>query len=136
MMIMREGTLECPAEIINEGAEGMESFQKEADSIKDNYGYNEDAVKIHDDIPFDEHRHPAYPNDIMVQFFTPDKKRELMWVREQSRQGNSVIARLIDDPFNPLIGLHNGDSVEVVPHEFDDGEIIPIAVLPWMKQGS
>ena len=134
-MIMREGTLECPAEIINEGAEGMERFQKEADSIKDNYGYLRDRVEIHDDVPFDEHRHPAYPDDIMVQFFTPDKKRELMWVREQSRQGNSVIGRLIDEPFNPLVGLHNGDSVEVVPHEFDDGEVIPVAVLPWMKQG-
>ena len=132
---MREGTLECPAEIINEGAEGMERFQKEADSIKDNYGYLRDRVEIHDDVPFDEHRHPAYPDDIMVQFFTPDKKRELMWVREQSRQGNSVIGRLIDEPFNPLVGLHNGDSVEVVPHEFDDGEVIPVAVLPWMKQG-
>ncbi len=73
-------------------------------------------------------------DDIMVQFFTPDKKRELMWVREQSRQGNSVIGRLIDEPFNPLVGLHNGDSVEVVPHEFDDGEVIPVALLPWMKQ--
>ena len=133
-MIMREGSLECPAEIIDEEAIGMDQFREEASRIKDNYGYLEDCVKIHEDIPFDEHRHPAYPNDIMAHFFTPDRKRELMWVREQRRQGNHVIARLINDPYNPLVGLHNGDFVEIAPHTFDDGETIPLAILPWMKQ--
>ena len=137
-MTMREGTLECPAEIINEGADGMERFQKEVDSIKENYGHLVDRVEIHEDIPLDEFRHPVYPDDVMASFYTKDGRLEKMWVREKQRIEEAFIEKgiigvLLDEPINPLVGLHKGDTVPVIGYKMPDGQVEPVALLPWMR---
>ena len=133
VLIIREGSLECPAEIIDENADGMRLFKEEAESIKENYGYLKDKVTIHPDIPFDEYRHPAYPDDILVVFYTQDKKVEKMWVREQKRNGKTILGYLMDEPYNRLVGLHKGDMVEVAPNHTREGVEFPMAVLDWMR---
>ncbi len=131
-LTIRESGLLCSAEIINENAAGMDRFQEKVEFIKECYGYHADRIDIDDDIPFDEYRHPGYPNDILVKFFSPDKKLEEMWVREVSRDGEFIRGTLLNEPYNSLIGLHEGDIVAVIPQKTDDGKIFPMALLPWM----
>ena len=89
---------------------------------------------ISDDVPFDEFRHPSYPNDIIVTFLAPDKKVEKIWVTEKERRDDGIIiAKVLNEPYNPLMGIHEGDLVGVFPYEVDEGETIPMALLPWMK---
>ena len=130
-LTLREGGLECPAELIDEDAEGMEVFHGKAQSIKKCYGYRKDAVSIRADVPFDEYRHPAYPDDIIVCFYSRDHKLEQMWVREKKRHENGVTGELLDEPFMKSLGLHKGDTVEVVAYE-SDGEVRPTAMLSWI----
>lgn len=132
-MIIREGGLLCAAEIINEGTEGLERFQDDADFIKEHYGYMKDKVEIRSDIPFDDYRHPSYPKDIFAYFFAESKKIEQIWVTEEIRGDGTVRAILIDEPFNPLMGVHKGDLIDIIPYDIGDGEIVPLALLPWMK---
>lgn len=133
-MIIREGGLESDAVIIDEGGP-MEQFQKEVDTIKECYGYYKERVEVSDEKPFDEFRHPAYPDDILVYFFSPDKKIEQIWVREKSHKPDGTVTGfLINEPYNELIGLHDGDTVQVIPYDMGNGEIIPAAILPWMRE--
>ena len=132
-LTIREGGLECDAAVFDE--DEMMFFKEEADKIKDIYGYLEDRIAIRDDVPFDEYRHPSYPKDILVWFFAKDKKLEKIWVTETDRHPDgSVSARLLNEPYNPLMGVHEGDVVEVVQHDTGNGKIIPAVVLPWMKK--
>ncbi len=132
-MTLREGAINSDAIIFDEEPE-MAQFQKEADFIKECYGYDKESVAINDDIPFDKFRHPSYPMDIFTNLYTPDQKVEKIWLREVSRTEDGVItARFIDEPFNPLVGLHDGDTVKIIPYDKGDGEIEPTAVLPWMR---
>ena len=133
-MTIREGGIESDAVILDEGGP-LEQFQKEVDSIKECYGYHEDLVKISKNRPFDEYRHPSYPNDILVYFFSPDEKIEQIWVTEGEQNSyGEIMGKLINEPYNPLMGVHNGDTVNIIPYDLGDGMIIPTAVLPWMKR--
>lgn len=131
-LTLREGGLECDAVLFDE--EDMPQFQEEAENIKKIYGYMVNQTDISDDVPFDEFRHPSYPNDIIVTFLAPDKKVEKIWVTEKERRDDGIIiAKVLNEPYNPLMGIHEGDLVGVFPYEVDEGETIPMALLPWMK---
>ena len=131
-LTLREGGLECDAAIFDE--EDMPLFREEAERIKANYGYKKESTNISEDVPFDEYRHPSYPNDILVSFFAPDKKLEKIWVTEQERSRDGVLtAKVLNEPFDSLMGVHEGDTVKVIPYDTGDGKIIPTAVLPWMR---
>ena len=133
-LIIREGGIESPAELIDEDDPGMVRFRKVAERIKENYGYHKEKTTIREDIPFGKQRHPAYPDDIMVLFISPEHKKEQIWVREQSREGDRVIATLLNEPYDLSFGLHEGDTVTVIPVKDPDGEVIPMAMLDWMKK--
>ncbi len=131
-LTIREGGLECDAAVFEE--KDMRLFQKHADEIKEIYGHLADQTDINGDVQFDEFRHPAYPNDILVSFYAPNKKLEKMWVREQSHSKDGVVtAILINEPYNPLLGLHEGDMVKVIGYDIGDGKMTPLAVLEWMR---
>ena len=131
-LTIREGGLECDAIVFDE--EDMPLFQEEAAQIKDNYGYMKDQTDINDNVPFDEFRHPSYPKDILAFFFSPNNKLEKIWVTEIKReQDGSIAAKMLNEPYDSLMGVHEGDIVRIVPHEMDDGKIIPVAFLPWMQ---
>ncbi len=131
-MTIREGGLECDAILLDEGGI-MSRFQTEADSIKENYGYFADSLKEDEDVPFASFRHPSYPDDIQVYFFLKERRYEKIWVTEKERKSDgSIIGILINEPYDSEMGVHNGDSVTVIPYDHGDGNIIPVAVLPWM----
>ena len=132
-LTLREGSIECPAIVIDEDDELVARFRSEAESIKENYGYLADRIEEHEDVMFDEFRHPAYPQDILVTFLAPDHQVEKIWVREVASSPEGVVGQMIDEPYHPMMGIHNGERVVVVPHRLDDGSIIPLAVLPWMQ---
>ncbi len=93
-----------------------------------------EQTDVNDEVPFDEFRHPSYPNDILVFFFAPDKKTEKIWVTEIRRESDgSIAAKVLNEPYNPLMGVHEGDTVRVIPQDLEDGQIIPVAILPWMQ---
>lgn len=131
-LTIREGGLECDAIVFEE--EDMPLFREEAAQIKDNYGYMKEQTDVNDEVPFDEFRHPSYPKDILVFFFSPDKKLEKIWVTEIRRKSDgSIAAKVLNEPYNPLMGVHEGDIVSVIGQKVEDGQIIPIAILPWMQ---
>ena len=132
-LTLREGSIECPAIVIDEDDELVERFRDDAELIKENYGYLEDRIEEHEDVMFDEFRHPAYPQDILVTFLARDYKIEKIWVREVASCPEGVVAMMIDEPYHPMMGVHNGERVIVVPHKLDDGSVIPFAALPWMQ---
>ena len=72
----------------------------------------------------------------MVLFFSPDNKLEKVWVREQKRIGDgSVTASVLNEPYNPLMGVHEDDTVRVIPYDGEGkGKVIPVAALPWRKE--
>ena len=133
-MRLREGSLECDAIILEDDDRVSRRYQDVADRIKENYGYYVDKVTVHPAIPFDAYRHPAYLSDIYTYFYTPQNNgMERMWIREISRDGDEVLGRLLDNPYNELVELRQGDTVRIIPHKEDD-EVLPFAFLPWMEE--
>ena len=131
-MTIREGGIVCDAAIFDEGGI-MARFQREADEVKECYGYHEDMVRLDEDDPFSAFRHPSYPNDIQAFFMAPSKKYENMWVRETNREEDgSITGILLNEPYNSDMGVHKGDTVNVIPVDKGDGNIAPVAVLPWL----
>ncbi len=120
MLILLEGGLNCDAYVFEE--KDMPYYKDIADEIKGNYGNMMDQTKIDDDDPFSEFRHPSYPRDILAVFLSSDEKVEKMWVTEMMRnEDGSIQAKLINEPYNLLLGLHEGDFVTIVPYKNDDG---------------
>ena len=132
-LIIREGGLECPAEVIDEDDADMQRFRDVADLVKKRYGYHREMTEIRKDVPFAEYRHPACPDDVRVVFMTPDSKLEFIWVREKERRGEGIVGVLLNEPFDPQMQVHEGDSVEVIPLE-KDGQVIPFAMPDWAKR--
>lgn len=132
-LTVREGGLECDAAVFEE--KDMLLFKQQADEIKQCYGFMPESTSISAEVLFDEFRHPAYPDDILVSFYSPDKKLEKIWVTEQKQSKDGVITgKLLNEPYNALIGLHQGDLVKVISFDIGDGKDTPLAVLPWMSQ--
>ncbi len=48
-LTIREGGLECPAEVIDEDDEDMEQFRKVADSVRKHYGYHKELIEDRED---------------------------------------------------------------------------------------
>ncbi len=131
-MTIREGGIMGDAALFDEGGI-MARFQHEADEIKESYGYHEDMVRLDEDDPFSEFRHPAYPKDIQVIFMAPNQGYERMWVREvEWKDDGSITGILLNEPYNSEMGVHEGDTVRVIPLDKGDGNIAPVAVLSWM----
>jgi hypothetical protein len=132
MLILREGGLNSDALVFEES--DMLFYKHHADHIKEAYGYMPDNTEIHEEVLFDDFRHPSYPNDILVVFLSPDQKVEKMWVTELGKaEDGAIMVKLLNEPMNPLMGVHEGDLVRVIPYDFVDGKQTPVAVLDWMK---
>lgn len=133
MLILREGGLNCNAAVYEES--DMTFFKKYADEIKRAYGYMKEQTTTNGDVLFDDFRHPSYPSDILAVFLSPDKKVEKMWVTEtEVEDDGTIIAKLLNEPYNPLIGVHEGDLVKIIPYDMGDGKLTPIALLDWMRE--
>ncbi len=136
-LTIRESGLISSAEIIDEDCPGMERFLKEAEFIKDNYGYFKDRVEIHDDIPFDAFRHPAAQEHIMTYFLSKNLDKEIIWTSEVSRIKDSFVeVYLLDEPYNSSMEVHKGERIIIGPFDPGVGEIVPTAMLSWMVDGN
>ncbi len=132
LVIIREGGLNSEALVIDE--DELKDWSEEAESIKKIYGYRKDLVVIDEGDPFSKSRHPQFPQDIFTLFIGPDHNKEMIWVREQKKMSDgSILALMIDEPFDPSFGIHKGDTVLVMISGEDQKSYMPFAVLPRMK---
>ena len=58
----------------------------------------------------DAFRHPHYPDDVAVYFFSAEHKPELLWVRCQSVDENILTGELLNEPTKDF-GCHAGDKI-------------------------
>ena len=58
----------------------------------------------------DAFRHPHYPDDVAVYFFSAEHKPELLWVRCQSVDENILTGELLNEPTKNF-GCHAGDKI-------------------------
>ncbi len=58
----------------------------------------------------DAFRHPHYPDDVVVYFFSADDKPELLWVRCLSVDENILTGELLNEPTKNF-GCHAGDKI-------------------------
>ncbi len=59
----------------------------------------------------DDFRHPHYPDDVVVYFFSANDKPELLWVRCQSVDENILTGELLNEPTKDF-GCHAGDAIK------------------------
>ena len=58
----------------------------------------------------DAFRHPNYPDDVIVYFFSAEDKPELLWVRCQSVDENILTGELLNEPHKDF-GCRAGDKI-------------------------
>ena len=58
----------------------------------------------------DAFRHPHYPDDVVVYFFSAEDKPELLWVRCLSVDENILTGELLNEPIKNF-GCHAGDKI-------------------------
>ena len=58
----------------------------------------------------DAFRHPHYPDDVVVYFFSAEDKPELLWVRCLSVDENILTGELLNEPTKNF-GCHAGDKI-------------------------
>ena len=59
----------------------------------------------------DPFRHPDYPDDVVVYFFSAEHKPELLWVRCVSVDENILSGELLNEPTKDF-GCHVGDKIK------------------------
>ncbi len=59
----------------------------------------------------DAFRHPHYPDDVAVYFFSAEHKPELLWVRGLSVDENILTGELLNEPHKNF-GCHAGDKIK------------------------
>lgn len=59
----------------------------------------------------DAFRHPYYPDDVVVYFFSAENKPELLWVRCLSVDENILTGELLNEPTKDF-GCHTGDLIK------------------------
>lgn len=74
----------------------------------------------------DAFRHPEHPDDLAVILFHPELQPEQVWVRANYLKGHEIQGELLNEP-NADFGVHQGDSIQIIPYKKDNGEIICIS---------
>lgn len=59
----------------------------------------------------DAFRHPDYPDDVVVYFFSAEDKPELLWARCVSVDENILTGELLNEP-TKYFGCHAGDKIK------------------------
>ncbi len=131
MWTLRTGPEECDAEIISD-VDALSEFISEGERIKEDYGHYENLISGPEGMPFEAFRHEDFPMDILTIMLSPNRNIEKMWLREVNcNENGSIDAKLLDDPFDPDMGVLTGDVVRVVAADTEEGKV-PYAILPWM----
>ena len=71
----------------------------------------------------DAFRHPHYPDDVVVYFFSAKHKPELLWVRCLSVDENILTGELLNEPTKNF-GCHAGDKILFGVAQFGEQNIL------------
>ena len=71
----------------------------------------------------DAFRHPHYPDDVVVYFFSAEHKPELLWVRCVSVDENILAGELLNEP-NEDFGCHAGDLIKFGVAQINEQNIL------------
>ena len=81
----------------------------------------------------DAFRHPHYPDDVVVYFFSAEDKPELLWVRCASVDENILTGELLNEPAKNF-GCHAGDLIKFGVAQIGEQNIL--IYLPTMEEKS
>ena len=71
----------------------------------------------------DAFRHPHYPDDVVVYFFSAEHKPELLWVRCVSVDENILAGELLNEPTKDF-GCHAGDLIKFGVAQINEQNIL------------
>lgn len=71
----------------------------------------------------DAFRHPHYPDDVVVYFFSTEDKPELLWVRCMSVDENILAGKLLNEPHKNF-GCHEGDLIKFGVAQINEQNIL------------
>lgn len=71
----------------------------------------------------DAFRHPHYPDDVVVYFFSAEHKPELLWVRCVSVDENILTGELLNEPTKDF-GCHAGDLIKFGVAQINEQNIL------------
>ena len=132
----REGALESEYEVVSKELK-MENGQRLSDieeEVSKYRGYDPERAVIHEDILFDEYKHPWYTRDLFAALIDEEYGvGEAIWVTEIQRGDDYVLGTLLNEPFHDIFGVHKGDTVMVVPDYNEDGSVYPRISLKERK---
>ncbi len=86
------------------------AFRDRIQMINDNYSVDNAREQTRFIKTLDAFRHPHYPDDVVVYFFSEKHKPELMWVRCLSIDENILTGELLNEPTKNF-GCHAGDKI-------------------------
>lgn len=86
------------------------AFRDRIQMINDGYAVDDAREQTRFIKNLDAFRHPDYPDDVVVYFFSADDKPELLWVRCLSVDENILTGELLNEPTKNF-GCHAGDKI-------------------------
>lgn len=109
----------------------MPALQNKIDMVREGYKAGEAVIKARNTTLFDDFRHPAFPDDVLLLFFKDSVKPEGIWCRIEDEIDGRPAARMLNEP-NADFGVHAGD---IVPFGWTEvnGEMKGFAILPGME---
>ena len=86
------------------------AFRDRIQIINDAHSVDDAKEQTRFIINLDAFRHPHYPDDVAVYFFSAEHKPELLWVRCLSVDENIFTGELLNEPTKDF-GCHAGDKI-------------------------
>ena len=86
------------------------AFRDRMQMINDAYSVDDAREQTRFIKNLDAFRHPHYPDDVTVYFFSAEDKPELLWVRCLSVDENILAGELLNEPTKNF-GCHAGDKI-------------------------
>ena len=87
------------------------AFRDRIEMINDVYAVDDAREQTRFIKNLDAFRHPNYPDDVVVYFFSEEDKPELMWVRCLKVDENILTGELLNEPTKNF-GCHAGDKIK------------------------
>ena len=113
-----------------------EIFYFKEEDLSEHYAYKLDQLQyynVNEEIErsrsfefLDNFRNLEYPDDILVYFIKDDYEMEKCWVRIEKLSDPVISGILLNKP-NQDFGCHEGDNVDFILHQTDEGILIPIS---------
>ena len=92
-------------------AEYSVAFRDRIQMIVDRIDFDAAKVETRFIKNLDDFRHPNYPDDVAVYFFSANHKPELLWVRCVAVDENILTGELLNEPRSDL-NVHEGDKIK------------------------